>query len=239
MLKNDTKVIIKSFKDNLYPLNIKYLEINGDDLMAMGYQKAEIGKNISLVMQAVLSDELSNKKEDIIKFIENTNKKPENLEQDEEKHSSGPPDSINSINETRKIVRKFLLEFEKNKTLKSVLDSVEAYNILDSSMASGTMWTQGGCAILAFALNKVYGYPVYVIFDNELQQADHFVVKTPNNTFIDYRGEIKDIIKKFKEDEMLWKKDFSLIPYKSGINMSDIIIDEKASDELANLIKKN
>ena len=98
------------------------------------------------------------------------------------------------------------------------------------------MWTQGGCAILAFALNKAYGYPVYVIYDKDLNQADHFVVKTPRNTFLDYRGESKDIVNKFKEDEMLWKKDLSLIPYEPGMNISDIVIDDKASQQLAELI---
>jgi len=101
------------------------------------------------------------------------------------------------------------------------------------------MWTQGGCAILAFALNKAYSYPIYVIYDKDLNQADHFVVKTPRNTFLDYRGESKDIINKFKEDEMLWKKDLSLIPYEPGMNISDIVIDDKASNQLAELIKKN
>src|SRR3990172_3761107 len=244
LLKDNTKTIIKIFVDNSYPLNIKNLDINGNDLMAMGFKKEEIGKNNILIMQGVLSDEIPNKKEDIMKFIEEINKKPENQEQNIENEPSGKPsvyldskDNINSITEARKVVRNILLEFEKNKTLKSILDSDEAYLILDSSKATGTMWTQGGCAILAFALSKVYGYPVYVIYDNGFNQADHFVVKTPRNTFVDYRGETKDIINKFKEDEMLWKKDFSLVPYKTGMNMSDIVIDEKASDKLAELIK--
>jgi len=139
----------------------------------------------------------------------------------------------------RKEIKNILFESIKNKTLKSILDSDEAYEILDHSKAAGTMWTQGGCAILAFALNKAYGYPVYVIYDKDLNQADHFVVKTPRNTFLDYRGESKDIINKFKEDEMLWKKDLSLIPYEPGMNISDIIIDDKASNQLAELIKSN
>jgi len=139
----------------------------------------------------------------------------------------------------RKHIRNILFESIKNKTLKSILDSDDAYEILDHSKAAGTMWTQGGCAILAFALNKAYGYPVYVIYDKDLDQADHFVVKTPRGTFLDYRGESKDIVNKFKEDEMLWKKDLSLIPYEPGMNISDIVIDDKASQKLAELIKSN
>jgi hypothetical protein len=136
----------------------------------------------------------------------------------------------------RKYIRSILSEAIQKKSLKKTLDSDEAYAILDSTAATGTMWTQGACAILAFALNKAYGYPVYVIYDNDLKQADHFVVKTPQGTYIDYRGEQKDIVSKFKEDEMLWDKDLSLVPYEKSMNISDIVIDDNASQKLANLI---
>ena len=123
--------------------------------------------------------------------------------------------------------------------LKSVLNSDEAYAILDASPASGTMWTEGGCAILAFALNKAYGYPVYVIYDNTLGQVDHFVAKAPDGNFVDYYGPQKYILRNFKNREGLQDRKMVLKPYEPGINISDIVIDEKASSELAKLIKSN
>jgi len=49
------------------------------------------------------------------------------------------------------------------KSIRSVIDSDAAYEILDS-VTDGT-WCAGGCAILAFALNIAYGFPVYVIYN--------------------------------------------------------------------------
>lgn len=126
----------------------------------------------------------------------------------------------------------------KNKNnLKSVLNSDEAYAILDDSPASGTMWTEGGCAILAFALNKAYGYPVYVIYDKTFDQVDHFVAKTPEGLFVDYYGPQKYILRNFKQREMLQDREMVLKPYEKGMNISDIVIDDKASTKLAELIK--
>lgn len=138
----------------------------------------------------------------------------------------------------RKYIRHILEEIDK-KSLKSILDSDEAYEILDASPASGTMWTEGGCAILAFALNKAFGYPVYVIYDNTLDQADHFVAKAPDGSFIDYYGPQKNIVSNFKRREMLYDRKLVLLPYDSSINISDIVIDHEASQKLAELIKNN
>ena len=137
----------------------------------------------------------------------------------------------------RKLIRSILSEAIEKKSLKKILDSDAAYKILDSSRAQGTMWTQGGCAILAFAMNKAYGYPVYVIYDNGLKQADHFVVKSEDGKYIDYRGKHTDLIGDYKEDEMLWDKDLVILPYKNGMNISDIVIDDNASQKLADLIQ--
>ena len=38
---------------------------NGDDLKLMGFEKEQIGHNLSMIMKAVLNDEIPNKKEDI------------------------------------------------------------------------------------------------------------------------------------------------------------------------------
>lgn len=136
----------------------------------------------------------------------------------------------------RKYIRQILEEVDK-KSLKSILNSDEAYEILDASPASGTMWTEGGCAILAFALNKAFGYPVYVIYDNTLGQVDHFVAKAPDGSFVDYYGPQKNIVSNFKRREMLYDRKLVLMPYDSSINISDIVIDDEASEKLAELIK--
>lgn len=136
----------------------------------------------------------------------------------------------------RKYIRQILEEVDK-KSLKSILNSNEAYEILDASPASGTMWTEGGCAILAFALNKAFGYPVYVIYDNTLGQVDHFVAKAPDGSFVDYYGPQKNILINFKRREMLYDRKLTLLPYNSSINISDIVIDDEASEKLAELIK--
>lgn len=115
LLKNETKALIKSFKDGLYPLNIKDLNINGNDLIAMGFQKAEIGKNQNLVMQAVLSDELANKKEDIVNFINDINKITDTSKDSENNNTSENPDSITAITEARKIIKKLLFSSVKSK----------------------------------------------------------------------------------------------------------------------------
>ena len=110
LLNDNVKSIIKTFINGTYPLNTKDLEINGNDLMDMGFKKEQIGNNLSLIMKSILSDKIPNKKEDIIKFLE-TNKEQEQLkEKPEDNNKDVPPDSIYAINETRKIVRNFLFE---------------------------------------------------------------------------------------------------------------------------------
>jgi GNAT superfamily N-acetyltransferase len=158
-----------------------------------------------------------------------------------------PPDNLMYFQNDNQLIDYYERNVENQQTdlneglqknnLKSVLNSDEAYAILDASPASGTMWTEGGCAILAFALNKAFGYQVYVIYDKTMGQVDHFVAKTPEGLFVDYYGPQKYIVRNFKQREMLQNRDMVLKPYEPGINISDIVIDEKASEDLANLIK--
>lgn len=138
----------------------------------------------------------------------------------------------------RKYIRQILEGIDK-KSFKSILSSDEAYEILDASLASGTMWTQGGCAILAFALNKAFGYPVYVIYDRSKFQVEHFVVEAPDGSFIDYYGPQKNIVSNFKKREMLYDRDLVLLPYNFYMDITDIVIDHEASEKLAELIKNN
>lgn len=124
-----------------------------------------------------------------------------------------------------------------HKPLKKLLNSQEAYDILDSTAANGSTWTAGGCAILAFALNKAFGYPVYAIFDNDLNHVDHLVVKMPDGKFLDYDGANKNKLKSFKALEGLQGRNMSLIPFTSDMETSDIVFDSEASERLSDLIK--
>lgn len=124
-----------------------------------------------------------------------------------------------------------------HKSLKKLLNSQEAYDILDSTAANGSTWTAGGCAILAFALNKAFGYPVYAIFDNDLNHVDHLVVKMPDGKFLDYDGANKNKLKSFKALEGLQGRNMSLVPFTSDMETSGIVFDSEASERLSDLIK--
>lgn len=138
----------------------------------------------------------------------------------------------------RDLIKKTISEVTNKISLKKILDSNQAYALLDSTKAGGSTWAAGGCAILAFALNKAYGYPVYVLYDENLKQADHFVVKTSRDTFIDYDGEQKNIVSNFVKREGI-KNKLVLMPYGPGINTPGIVFDDKASEKLAQMIKSN
>jgi tRNA nucleotidyltransferase/poly(A) polymerase len=67
-----TKQAISELKNNKYPKNILELEINGNDLMRLGY----VGKNISEAQKKILAniyaDKLKNNKEEILSWLKNT-----------------------------------------------------------------------------------------------------------------------------------------------------------------------
>lgn len=145
---------------------------------------------------------------------------------------------FNQVKNNKNISKETINETINKNPLKKTLDSNQAYALLDSTKAEGSTWAAGGCAILAFALNKLYDYPVYVLYDDVLKQADHFVVKTSRDTFIDYDGEQKNIIDNFKKREGITNK-LILMPYGPGINTPGIVFDDKASEKLAQMIKGN
>jgi hypothetical protein len=140
------------------------------------------------------------------------------------------------------IVREEINEMQNKNNLHDILNSNEAYEILDSSSAGESTWCAGGCAILAYALNIVYGYPIYVIIKPEDENSiDHFVVKTPNNTYIDCDGEQKNILQNFKRKEHYMNPNIklNLVPYTKDLYNRSIPIDMKASQKLADLININ
>ena len=76
--------------------------------------------------------------------------------------------------------------------LKDILNSDEAYRILDQSNCAGGTWTEGGCSILASALQKLYpSYKKVVIFNNSLRQIEHYGAFSPKGTVLDGDGEHK------------------------------------------------
>jgi hypothetical protein len=124
-------------------------------------------------------------------------------------------------------------------SIKNILNTDAAYQILDSSSAGECTWCAGGCAILAYALNLLYKYPVYVIYDYTHNQIEHFMVKTPSNTFIDCEGEQRNILRNYRNREGLRDNNFKVLQYNENLNNNGIPIDMQASQKLAELIRNS
>jgi len=126
--------------------------------------------------------------------------------------------------------------------LRDIIRTDAAFEILDGSNCAGSDWGAGGCAILAHALNKLEGYPMYVIYNEDFKGAEHFGVKTPKGTFIDHDGEHdskEEWIKFFKENEHPRSGSLVVIPFSSSVGMEGIKFDDAASDKLAKLIQNH
>jgi hypothetical protein len=132
-----------------------------------------------------------------------------------------------------------ITEARRRQPLKKILASREAYEILDNSKAGECTWCAGGCAILAHALNMLYGYPVYVVYNLDLGQADHFLVTTPQGTFIDCDGEQTDLLRNFRRKEFFDRPGtrLKIMPYNDSLKNAGIPVDMEASRKLAMLIK--
>jgi hypothetical protein len=73
--------------------------------------------------------------------------------------------------------------------LKRILARNSSYAILDASPAKGGTWAAGGCHILADALNECFRLPEYVVYNNKLKRAEHFMVLDESRgRFIDADG---------------------------------------------------
>lgn len=129
--------------------------------------------------------------------------------------------------------------FKNRKTIKQILNSDEAYKILDSSDANNCTFQFGGCWILADALAEYYDSPVFVVYNKTKKIVEHFVIKI-NNSYVDSDGIQSEmqLINKVSEDGGYNKNELSVTSYNNKMNTEDIVEDKKASKKLAELFKK-
>lgn len=69
LIPGDWKVLIKEFKNGMYPKNINELKINGNELMNLGYQGKAISEITKKLLLAIYSDEIQNDKNQILRFL--------------------------------------------------------------------------------------------------------------------------------------------------------------------------
>jgi len=121
--------------------------------------------------------------------------------------------------------------------LKKVLDTNEAYEILDSTAAAGSTWTTGGCGILAEALAIVLKAEIYVIFNQDKGIIEHLGVRLKNGKFLDYDGPQKNWVRNFKNRELLGNYNLKIAKLGPEFKLGEIPMDRKAAIQLAELIK--
>ena len=131
-----------------------------------------------------------------------------------------------------------LFEYWNKTPLKNIIHTKGAYDILDE--VDGNTWQEGGCWILADTINMLMDTPIYVIFNNELNRVDHFVVKMGSQFFDSdgYQSE-KELIKKNVMEQFYKYPEevFTLIPYTDDMNTDDIIQDLNVSQKLKDYIE--
>lgn len=121
--------------------------------------------------------------------------------------------------------------------IKKVLDTEEAYSILDSTEAKGSTWTSGGCGILAEALAIALRAEIYAIFNVEKGVVEHLGVRLNDGKYLDYDGPQKNWVRNFKNRELVGDAELKIIKLGPGIKTGEIPMDRKAAIRLAELIK--
>lgn len=69
LIPNDWKILIKEFKNGIYPKTINELKINGNELMKLGYQGKQISEVTKKLLSAVYSNEIQNDKNQILRYL--------------------------------------------------------------------------------------------------------------------------------------------------------------------------
>lgn len=151
-------------------------------------------------------------------------------------------DQTSNEKKLREEIRRLLNEVASDDVLlgaklKKVLDSEEAYSILDSTEAKGSTWTSGGCGILAEALSIALRAEIYVIFNQDKGIVEHLGVRLNNGKFLDYDGPQKNWVRNFKNRELVGDAELKIIKLGPGIKTGEIPMDRKAAIRLAELIK--
>jgi hypothetical protein len=126
------------------------------------------------------------------------------------------------------------------KEIKKIINSDSGYDILDNSNCAGSTWSEGGCAILAQAINFLKGYPIYVIFNKKYKSPEHFGVKLPDGKMFDADGEHineKSWLKFFKNNEIVRDGELIVLPFIKEMEIQGINFDETASKNLVKLLK--
>ena len=117
------------------------------------------------------------------------------------------------------------------------LDSAESYQILDK--VAGGDWGEGGCAILAFALQMVFRGEIFCIYNSRLRQIEHFGLCTHREVFVDAGGVYcggSDWLAGFCSDGVnRTQEDYVVVEYTVMLDNS-IVINKDASESLARLI---
>lgn len=125
--------------------------------------------------------------------------------------------------------------------LKDILSTSEAYAILDSSEAAGCTWTSGGCFILARALNLLYDLPIYAIVESDGNIPHHFVVLR-DGRYLDYDGEVVDILRAFRRRENIRARRLEIREYNPSMDgwivENNIPMDLNASTRLSEFIQE-
>lgn len=69
ILPEPLQPFIREFKMGKYPKTLKELDINGNDIMEMGYKGEEIGNKLKLILGLIYGDKLLNKRNEIMNFL--------------------------------------------------------------------------------------------------------------------------------------------------------------------------
>lgn len=75
ILPDNLKIAVHELRSGKFPLTMKNLDVNGNDIIELGFKGVEIGRILNFALLNVFSERIQNKKEDIINLIKNENLK--------------------------------------------------------------------------------------------------------------------------------------------------------------------
>jgi hypothetical protein len=138
------------------------------------------------------------------------------------------------------MITKYKLFESKRITLKGLINSKAAFNILDATEASMCDWQEGGCWILADAFSIYFNLPLYVVYNNTSKHVEHFIVHWSKYDYLDSDGfqSKETIINKVLKGIYPKIDDLEILEYKHEMETGDIVRDLKASNKLVELFKK-